>query len=108
MSRRVSRTALASATLVSEREAFHLLQLAESLQRLDLDLAHALACQAEAAADLLERLRLGVDEPVAEDDHLPLAPRQRAERLLQRLAAQRDLDLLVGEPAVAGDGVAEH
>src|SRR2546423_9615910 len=78
------------------------------MRRPGLDRPQALPRQAEAAADLLERLRLGVDEPVAQDDHLPLAPRQRAERLLQRLAAQRDLDLLVGGRSVAGNEGAEH
>jgi hypothetical protein len=56
-------------------EPLHLQQLREAAQRLDLDLAHAFAGEAEPAADLLERLRLGVDEAVAEHDHLTLAPR---------------------------------
>src|SRR5207248_3004428 len=91
-----------------QREPLHLLELRQAPERLNLDLAHALARQAETPADLLERLRLGVREPVAENQDLALAPRQRRERLLQRLAPERHLDLLVRERAVAGDEVAEH
>ncbi len=58
----------------SDLEPFHFLEFAQPPQRLDLHLANALACEAEAAPDLLEGLRLGVDEAVAEDDHLALAP----------------------------------
>ena len=88
-------------------DGFHLAQAREPLQRLDLDLPDALARQPEPPADLLERLRLGVVEAVAEDEHLPLALREGRERLAERLAAQRDLDLLVRERPVAGDEVAE-
>ena len=72
------------------------------LERLELDLAHAFACQAQSPADLLERLRLGVVEPVAKDQDLPIAIRKRAERLLERLAAERDLDLFLRQGCVAG------
>ena len=58
------------------------------------------------AVDLLERLRLVV-EPVAEHEHTPLALAERGERLLERLAAQRELDLLLGQRPLAGDEVAE-
>ena len=44
----------------AERDGFHLVQRREAPQRLDLDLPHALAREPEPAADLLERLRLGV------------------------------------------------
>ena len=78
VSRRSACTSGEARALARALEPLHLLQLREAAQRLDLDLAHALARQAQAAADLLERLRLGVDEAVAEDDHLALAPGQRA------------------------------
>src|SRR5438552_1392501 len=64
-----------------------LAQARQPAQRLDLDLPHTLACQTEAATDLLECLRLVVGEPVAEAQHLPLALVQRLQRLLQGLAA---------------------
>src|SRR5437773_3917263 len=48
-------------------EALHLLDLRQPPERFDLDLAHSLAGETEPAADLLERLRLGVDEAVTED-----------------------------------------
>src|SRR5256714_14441078 len=86
-------------------DRLHLAQARETLERFGLDLAHALARQAEAPADFLERLRLGVVEPVAEDQHLPLALGERRKGLGERLAAQRDLDLLVGKRALAGDEV---
>src|SRR5207247_2730676 len=89
-------------------EALHLPDLRQPPQRFDLDLAHSLAGETEPAADLLERLRLGVDEAVTEDDHLALTPWESRQRLLERLAPQRHLDLLVREWAVAGDEVAEH
>src|SRR5438034_6572633 len=88
-------------------DRLHLAQARETLEGLGLDLAHALARQAEPPADLLEGLRLGVVEPVAEDQHLALALRERCERLCEGLAAERDLDLLVGERPVAGDEIAE-
>src|SRR5205085_8683386 len=82
-------------------------ELAQPAQRLDLHLPYTLARESQAAADLLERLRLRVDEAVAQDDHLAFAPRQRGQCLLQRFASQRHLDLLVRQRAVAGDEVAE-
>src|SRR5207253_5651228 len=57
--------------------------------------------------DLLERLRLRLVEPVAELEHLPLAVRQRGERLRERLAPKRHLDLVLGKRTIAGDEVAE-
>src|SRR5579884_4544365 len=86
----------------------HLVQGRQALEGLDLDLAHALAGQAEPAADLLERLRLRVVEAVAEHDDEPVALRQGTECLGERLRAERVLDELVGERVVAGDEVAEH
>src|SRR5881392_4249720 len=99
-----------STARASERETgdrFHLAQARETLERLRLDLTHALARQAEPPADLLEGLRLGVVEAVPEDEDTPLALGQSRQRRSQRLAAKRDLDLLLGEHAVAGDEVSE-
>src|SRR4029453_3636831 len=66
-----------------------------------------LARQAEPAADVLERLRFRVVEPVAEDDHLPLAFGKRGKRLREPLAATRILNRLFGQWVVVGDEVAE-
>src|SRR4029079_383686 len=55
-------------------------QMLELLQRVVLDLADALACDAEGAADLLERLRRPAVQAEAQRDHLALAQRQRVER----------------------------
>jgi ADP-ribose pyrophosphatase YjhB (NUDIX family) len=51
-------------------------RVAQFRQRLRLDLTGALAGDAEAAADLLERPRRAVEEPVAQLDHLTLAVAQ--------------------------------
>src|SRR6266480_5485729 len=85
----------------------HLAQARETFERLGLDLTDALAREPEPPADLLEGLRLGVVEPVAEDQHLALALRQRGEGFCEGLAAERDLDLLVGQRVVTCDKVAE-
>src|SRR5512132_4461908 len=87
------------------RDRLHFAQAGHPLERLGLDLPYALARQAEPAADLLERLRLFVDKAVAEDQHLALALREDCERFSECLAAQRDLDLLVGQRPVAGDEI---
>src|SRR2546425_6434589 len=63
----------------------------ELLERVVLDLADALAGDAEGLADLLERARLRTREPEAKLDHLPVALRQRRECVLDVLAAQGDL-----------------
>src|SRR5215204_233087 len=73
-----------------------------------LDLTHALACEVERPADLLERPRLRVVEAVAEDEHGALTLRERPERTGEGLAAERDLDLLVGLRALARYEVPEH
>ena len=86
----------------------HLAEVRETAEGVELDLAHALAREAETLADLLERLRLLVDEPVAQDEHLPLALGQRLERDGESLAAERALDALLGQRLVAGDEVAER
>src|SRR6185437_5261272 len=88
-------------------DGFHLVQRGKPLQRLDLDLTDALARQAEPAADLLERLRLGVDESVTKGDHAAMPLGQSPQRLRERLGAQGALDDLVGQRAVAGHEVGE-
>ena len=79
----------------------------EAAQRLELDLPDALSREPEPPADLLERLRLGAGEPVAHHDDLALALGERGERVPERLAAQVELDGLLGQRLVAGDEVAE-
>jgi hypothetical protein len=63
------------------RDGLHLPQRGKPPEGFQLDLPYPLAGEAEAAPDLLEGLRLGVVEPVAQDQHLPLALVQRRERL---------------------------
>src|SRR5581483_7319407 len=76
-------------------QALRLRQGLELLQRVVLDLADALAGDAERAAHLLERARLLALEPEPELDHLPLALRERVERAIDVLPAQRQRGLLV-------------
>ena len=54
-------------------DRLHLALAREASQRVELDLPHALAGEAESSADLLEGLRLRAAEAVAERDDLPLA-----------------------------------
>src|SRR5690242_17237380 len=83
-------------------------QSAELLQTLVLDLADALACDVERPPDLVERARVLAVEAVAKLEHLPLATREGAEDLPQRLLAHRDLGLLVGQRQIlVRDEVAE-
>src|SRR2546423_9536448 len=89
------------------RNRDHLAQRGETAKRLQLDLADALAGEAQTATDVLERLRIAAVEAVAEGEHLPLAVGERPERLRQSLAAQRYLDLLLGEGVLARDEIAE-
>src|SRR6478672_11858677 len=96
-------TELACCPLRGIGHRLHLVERRQALQRLDLDLPYAFPRQAEAAADLLERLRLGVVEPVAEDDHRTVAVGKGVERIRERLGAEGVLDLLVGERPLAGD-----
>src|SRR5205823_6118324 len=70
-------------------DRLHLAQPRETFERLGLDLAHALARQSEPPADLLERLGLGVVEPVAQDQDLALALGESRQRDGEGLAAQR-------------------
>src|ERR687896_116156 len=76
----------------------------ELLEGVVLDLADALAGDAERSTDLLERPRPPPGEPEAELDHLALAIWQRVECTLDVLAAEgqrgrveRGLGLLVGD-----------
>jgi hypothetical protein len=89
------------------RDRLHLAQSPETLERLGLDLTHALTGQPESAPDVLERLGIGVVEAVAKDQDLPFAVSQGGQSLSEGLAAKRDLDLLVRERPVAGDEIAE-
>src|SRR5437870_166960 len=63
----------------------HLVQRRQAPERLQLDLTDTLARQAEPAADLLEGLRLGVVESVAEHEDLALSLLQRQKRGRQGL-----------------------
>src|SRR5207253_11019984 len=76
-------------------EALRLRKRLELLERVVLDLPDALPRHAEGAADLLERARLLALQPEPQLDHLPLALRQRLERLLDVVAAQGQRRLLV-------------
>src|SRR5262245_29133051 len=73
-------------------DRLHLTDAGEPAQRVELDLADALPCQPEAAADLLERPRLGAVEAVAQREHLALARGQPEQRVVQRLAPEIELD----------------
>src|SRR5438128_9892913 len=76
-------------------EALSLWQRLELLQRVVLDLPDPLAGDAERTPHLLERTRLLALEPEAQLDHLPLALRQRRERVLDVLAPERELGSVV-------------
>src|SRR5262249_34202130 len=78
-----------SADGVAQRLSFR--QMLELLQRVVLDLPDPLARHAEGAADLLERARLAAEQPVAELNHLALAPREGVERVLDVLAPEHEL-----------------
>src|ERR1700758_4066581 len=81
----------------------------QTLQRLQLDLPNALARDSHLAADLLERLRVGVAvHAVAELDHLLLAVGQPLDRAPQRLLAQAENDLLLDVAGLVGDELAER
>src|SRR5207253_11164680 len=93
---------------LSGLERFDLALDGEPLERLRLDLAHALAGQPERPADLLERLRIGVAvHPVAELHDLALALRRRVHRAAQRLLGEADVHLLLDRRPVRGDQLAE-
>src|SRR3954467_12551813 len=75
-------------------------QALELLQRVVLDLADALAGDAERLADLFEGARLAAGEPEAQLDHRTLALGKRRERRLDVGAAQRERRSLVGSLGV--------
>src|SRR3954451_17451590 len=85
-----SRRWRATATPLADRvpERLRLGQVLELLQRVVLDLADALARDAEGAPDFLERLRRAAVQAEAERDHVPLALGQRHQRVLDVLAAE--------------------
>src|SRR3954467_5350448 len=89
------------------RDHLHLAKVAGTGEGVELNLTDAFAGEAEPLTDLLERLRLLVDEAVAQDEHLSLALSQCLERDRERLAAERSLDALLRQRVVAGDEVAE-
>src|SRR5581483_1215202 len=72
-------------------QRLRLREVLELLERVVLDLPDALTRDAERAADLLERPRRAAAEPEAQLDHLALALGQRAERVLDVLAPEREL-----------------
>src|SRR4030095_11028631 len=88
-------------------DALDLVQAGEALQGLALDLPDPLPSQIQAAADLLERPRVGIVQPVAEDQHAAFTVAQGIERPRECLAAEEDFDLLVRGRRRAGDEVAE-
>src|SRR5256885_11068434 len=90
------------------RDPLRLSQSRKALERLRLELAHALARYPKPLADLAERLRLGPIEAIAEDNHRPLALGKERERLRQRLIPERVLDPLLRQRILAGDQVPEE
>src|SRR6185503_8684201 len=81
---------------------------AELLEALVLDLADALACDVERAADLVEGPRLLAVEAVAHLEHLPLSRGERVEDRAQRIAPQAHLRGLLRERLrLVGEEVAE-
>ncbi len=68
----------------------------ELCEGLGLDLADALAGDAELYADLLERARVPVGQPVAQLDDRALALREQIEDALELLALNDPVDLLDG------------
>ena len=81
----------------------------EPPERLHLDLAHAFARDSQPPADLLERLRVLVAvEPVAQLDHELLALRQRLDRAMERVVAEREHDFLLDVAGILRDEVAER
>src|SRR3954470_3841816 len=88
------------------RDHLHLAKVRETAEGVELDLTDAFAGEAEPLTDLLERLRLLVDESVAQDEHLPLTVSQCLERDGESLTAECALDALLRQRIVAGDEVA--
>src|SRR3954447_8579037 len=74
--------------LASVAQHLRLWKALQLLQRVALDLADALAGDAEGATDLLQREWLEAGKAVAQLDHLALALRQRIERPADPLPLQ--------------------
>src|SRR5215831_9499402 len=100
--RRVTSVAGAASGRVDDR-----LVGGEAAQGVGLDLAHALARDAELLADLLERGRLAAAEAEAQRDDVALALWQLRDRAANRVGAHRALDLVLGRRAAGGEQVAE-
>ncbi len=81
---------------------------AQAAERARLDLAHPLGRDAELAADLAQRGRLAAGDAVAQLDDLALALGQLVQRGVQRLGAERDVDLVLGARPVGRQQVAER
>src|SRR5688500_2785316 len=77
--------------------------LAEPLERAVAQLAHALARDAEHRADLLERVLAPALEAEVEAQHLGVARRERAERLLDLVGEEAVHRLLLGVGHLVGD-----
>src|SRR5918912_2023373 len=76
----------------------------QPLERLRLDLADALPRHAERAADLLERLRIGIAvEPVAELEDVPLALGEILEGAVQHLLLEAHVHLFLDALARRSD-----
>src|SRR6266540_5427816 len=104
-----SRRRRGARALGSASEPLRLGQGLELLEGVVLDLADALARDAEGRAHLLERVRLLDAQAVAELDHESFPLRQRVERLLDVVAPERErggverrLRLLVGGEVAEG------
>src|ERR687883_446737 len=97
-----------AAAASSRKQGLDLALDRQALERLRLDLADALARHAERAADLLERLRIGVAvEAVAELEDVALALRQLLEGAVQRLLLEAHVHLLLGPGARGRDQLTE-
>src|SRR6185369_14549094 len=79
----------------------------EASERLLLELARACGAEAEAPADLAERLRRLAAGAEAQVDDRPLLVGERVDRLLHGLVAQRVGDLLLRAGLLGGDQRAE-
>src|SRR5205807_3892875 len=92
----------------SREERFDLALDGQPLERLRLDLADALARHAERAADLLQRLRVGISvEAVAELEDVALALRQVLQRAVEHLLLEAHVHLLLDASVRGRDQLAE-
>src|SRR5439155_1003471 len=92
----------------SVRQRLDLSPLGQASEGLRLDLADALAREAEDPADLLQRFRVRVPvHAVAELDDLAFTVGQRLDRLTYRFLAEADVKLLRRLGVIAGEQFAE-